>query len=494
MISEFPIFTSFKVMHNSFLRILIFQFSCVMMALMVTSCDDSTSMAGGSLVQDNVDVVMDSTYTVTGVSRRYTEVPSRTTMQLLGRLKADGFGEIRADVVTQYMPTAGIDTAYVGVDDIDSVKMILAVYADGFTGDSVMPMSITVHPLTRPLPSPIYSSFDPTGYYDASTVWGSTTFSTLIRGAELTGADSNGKIYKNITVDLPVEIGKNLYREYVDNPSTFNTPSSFASWFPGVYITTSFGSGRVTRIDNNIITVYYHRVLPPSYTGLTTDSIVSTTANYMGVTPEIITNNNISMSLSPEITARVDAGEQLVVAPLGYDVEFTFPGKKIIEDYKSQAGALAVINSLSFSLPAEPVTNDFGITPPPYLLMVKKSERDNFFMKNQVNDNVTSFYATYNSSTRSYDFSSMRDYVLDLLAKDEIKDEDCEFILTPVLVAFYENSSSSSYSYYYYYYSSPSTTRIVAQISPYVTEPVMARLNFEKAKIKFTFSRQSIKN
>ena len=143
-------------MRHSFLRILIFRFSCVMLALMATSCDDSTSMAGGSLVQDNVDVVMDSTYTVTGVSRRYTEVPSRTTMQLLGRLKADGFGEISSDVVTQYMPTAGIDTAYVGVDDIDSVKMILAVYADGFTGDSVMPMSITVHPHPRPLPSPNY--------------------------------------------------------------------------------------------------------------------------------------------------------------------------------------------------------------------------------------------------------------------------------------------------------------------------------------------------
>ncbi len=493
MISEFTIFTTFKDMRNSFIRILFLPLVSVVLAVTATSCDDSTSMAGGSLVQDNVDVIMDSTYTVAGVSRRYTEVPSRTTMQLLGRLKADGFGEIRSDVVTQYMPTAGIDTSFVSVDDIDSVKMMLAVYSDGFTGDSAMPMSITVHPLTRALPSPIYSSFDPTDYYDPSTVWGSTTFSTLIRGAALTGADSNGRIYKNIAVDLPVEIGRDLYREYVLNPSTFNTPSSFASWFPGVYITTSFGSGRVTRVDNNIITVYYHRVLPPSYTGLDTDSIVSTTANYMGVTPEIITNNNISMSLSPDITGRVEAGEQLVVAPLGYDVEFTFPGKKIIEDYKARAGALAVINSLSFSLPAEPVTNDFGITPPPYLLMVKKSDRDNFFMKNQVNDNVTSFYATYNTSTRSYDFSSMRDYVLDLLAKDEIKDEDCEFILTPVLVAFYENTSSSSYSYYYYY-SSASTTRVVAQISPYVTEPVMAKLNFEKAKIKFTFSRQSIKN
>lgn len=460
---------------------------------MTTACDDSTSTAGGSLVQDNVDVIMDSTYTVSGRSVVYTEVPSRTTMQLLGSLKADGFGEIRSDVVTQYMPTASIDTRYVTIDDIDSVKMVMAIYNDGFTGDSTIPMGITVHPLIRQLPSPIYSSFDPEGYYDASAVWGYTTFSTLIKGAKLVGSDSNGKIFKNITVDLPVQLGRDLYTQYKEKPETFNTPSSFASWFPGLYITTTFGSGRVTRVDNNVITVYYHRVLPPEVTGLTVDSIEGCTASYMGVTPEIITNNNISLKLSDDIISRVDNGEQLIVAPLGYDVEFTFPGRKIIDDYKAKAGALAVINSLSFSLPAEQIPNDYGITPPPYLLMVKKSERDNFFLKSQINDNGTSFYATYNTSTRSYDFSSMRDYVLDLLSKDEIKDEDCEFVLTPVLVAFYENTSSSSY-YSYYYYSSASTQRIVAQISPYVTEPVMTKLNFSKAKIKFTFSRQSIKN
>lgn len=460
---------------------------------MLSACDDSTSMAGGSLVQDNVDVIMDSTYTVTGHSTPYTEVPSRTTMQLLGSLRAKGFGDISSDVVTQYMPTASIDTKYVTVDDIDSVKMIMAIYADGFTGDSAMPMGITVHPLTKQLPSPIYSSFDPQGYYNPSTVWGTTTFSTLIKGAALTGADSNGKVFKNITVDLPVQLGRDLYTQFKEHPETFNTPSSFAQWFPGLYITSRFGSGRVTRVDNNVITVYYHRVLPPEVTGKETDTIVGATATYMGVTPEIITNNNIRLTLSSDITQRVDAGEELVVAPLGYDVEFTFPGRKIVEDYKAQAGPLAVINSLSFSIPAEQVANDYGITPPPYLLMVKKSERDNFFLKSQVNDNVTSFYATYNTATRTYDFSSMRDYVLDLLSKDEIKDEDCEFVLTPVLVAFYENTTSSSY-YSYYYYSSPTTNRVVAQISPYVTEPVMTRLNMAKAKIKFTFSRQSIKN
>lgn len=458
---------------------------------LATGCEDSTSAAGGSLIQDRVEIIMDSTYTVSGRSVAYNQVQSRTTMQLLGRLNADGFGQISSDIVTQYMPAAALDTAYTKASYIDSVKMVLAVYQTGFTGDSLAPMGLNVYPLKRQLPSPIYSSFDPADYVDRSNLLGSTAFSATIDGAENVEADDQGNIYKNVVVDLPKSVGENLFKQYLESPSTFDTPSSFASWFPGLYITTSFGSGRITRIDNNVIQVYYHKVVPKEVTGAATDSIIKATGNYMGVTPEIISNNNISYSMSSKLGDRVRKGETLLVAPLGYDVEFSFPAREIVADYKAKAGNLAVVNSLTMSIPAEEIINDFSITPPPYILMVKKSKKDEFFDKIQVNDNISSFYATYNSVTHSYDFSSMRDYILELIAADEIKNEDTDFVITPVLVAFYENESSSSY--YYYYYSAPQTQRIVAKITPYVSQPVMVNLRLDKAKIKFTFSKQSVK-
>lgn len=476
----------------SFFRHTFTQVAAVCLLLSITTaCDDSSSEAGGSLIEDRVEIVMDSTFTISGHSVAYDQVQSRTSMGLLGSINADGFGNISSDIVTQYMPAASIETAYTSAEYVDSVKMQLRIFRAGFTGDSVMPMGLRIYPLKKQLPSPIYSSFDPDSYVDKSTLLGSTTYSALFDGAPNVAADDGGNLYKSVTIDLPRSIGVSLYNQYLNAPASFNNPAAFAEYFPGVFITNTFGSGRITRIDNNMIQVYYHKVIPKEETGKANDSIVRCVGNYMGVTPEIISNNNIRYTIDPRLRDRAESGENIIVAPLGYDVEFTFPAREIIEKYRAGAGNLAVINSLSLSIPVEEIQNDFSITPPPYVLLVKKSKKDEFFDKIQINDDVNSFYAAYNSATRSYDFTSMRDYILSLLSADEVTEEDVEFVITPVVVAFYENETSSTYSYYYYY--SPSTTRYVAKISPYVSQPVMAKLNLGKAKIKFTYSKQSIK-
>ena len=109
-------------------------------------------------------------------------------------------------------------------------------------------------------------------------------------------------------------------------------------------------------------------------------------------------------------------------------------------------------------------------------------------------DNVTSFYASYSSATKSYTFASMRDYIVDLLSKDEVKQEDTEFVICPVLASFYQSSqTSNNYMMYYYYgYSSQSTAQTLSSIAPYVTEPVMPLLDLANAKINFSFSRQTL--
>ncbi|MDE5989439.1 MAG: hypothetical protein K2H17_08575, partial [Duncaniella sp.] len=91
--------------------------------------------------------------------------------------------------------------------------------------------------------------------------------------------------------------------------------------------------------------------------------------------------------------------------------------------------------------------------------------------------------------TKSYTFSSMRNYILDIIKKGEATEEDEEFVICPALVSFYVNSSSD---YYYYYYGYGTSSTQVSSITPYVTEPVMASLDFSKAKIVFTYSKQTL--
>ncbi len=300
-------------------------------------------------------------------------------------------------------------------------------------------------------------------------------------------------LYKSIYVDLPREIGLKLYDLFLNSPQTLQSPQAFAKWFPGLYIANSFGSGRVTRINSNRINVYYHSVHKITDETNPRDTTLYHVSSYMGVTPEVISNNNISYTMSDDLKTMAKDGETILVGPTGYDVEFTFPAQDILDKYYSQSGSLAVINALNFSIPVKTIDNDYGLLPPPYILMVKKSQKDKFFATTQINDNLSSFYATYDSSTQSYSFSSMRDYIIDLVKKGEVTSDDVEFVICPVQVSFYSNSSSSSlYGYYYGYYGYNTTSMQVSTITPYVTEPVMTILDLDNAKIDFTFSKQTL--
>lgn len=475
-------------MRLSFISFVAAAFACAIFP----SCDDTVTEAGSTLVEDEIQIINDSTFTVAATSDPNNSVRCHTILQLLGRLSAEGYGEFSSDIVCQYMPAASIDTLGVTIDDIDSVKLLLTMYKGGFVGDSVAPMGLTVYPLTKQLPSILASSFDPKDYYDPSSPIASTAYSAVINGYDdVTGTDSEGSVYKHILVDLPIEIGRKLYQLYVDSPETLATPQAFAKWFPGLYIANSFGSGRVTRISGNAINVYYHGTYHIDDEDNPRDTVVSHIGSYMAVTPEVLTNNNISYSMAPSLNTMVRNGESILVGPLGYDVEFTFPTREILKRYQAQAGDLAIVNSLSFQLPASEISNNYGINPPPYILMVKKSEKSKFFSALNVNDNLSSFYATYDSTTGCYYFSSMLNYINEIIKKGYVEAEDEEFVICPVNVSYYASSSSSS-SYYSYYYGYSTSSTTISSISAYVTEPVMAKLDFDKAKIIFSFSKQTL--
>ena len=460
---------------------------------MLWSCDDTTTAAGESLVSGQTQIVRDSLFTITGVPEASGAVRSRTTLQLLGRYSAQGYGQFESDIVCQYMPSASMDTLDVTANEIDSVKLCLSMYRNGFAGDSVAPMGLSVHRLTKQLPTPIYSDFDPSGYYDPTPI-GSTSYSALINGYPYLATDTEGALYKDVNVDLPVEFGRELFNQYINSPETFSTPQKFAQWFPGLYITNTFGSGRVTRFSKNVIDVYYHATVKlDENTEQERDTVINLTATYLGVTPEVITNNNITFKMAPQLAERADTGATILVGPVGYDVEFKFPAREILQRYQQESGPLAVVNYLTFAIPADDISNDYGLTPPPYVLMVKKSKKDEFFSKSQINDNLNSFYASYDSSTGLYVFSSMLNYINDIIKKGTVEPEDEEFVICPVQVSFFaSNTSSSSYYQYYYGYSYNTTSTQVSSITPYVTEPVMTLLDFKKARVEFSFSKQTL--
>lgn len=450
---------------------------------LLSSCEDENSQSmGSSLITDEVEVIVDSSFVLTGHSVDNERVQSRTIVQLLGEIEAEGYGRLSSDIVTQYMSANVLDTLGMTVADIDSFKLRLTVYVDGYVGDSLVPMGLTIHPLIKQLPSPIYSDFDPKGYYDPDVTLGHRIYSYSSSSVKYDKTQSSVIEYRYIDVDLPLELGRRFFTHYKNNPDVFSEPSLFNEYFPGVYITNNFGSGRIMQIVGNDMMIYYHQTVNMlNDEGEYVDSTLYRAGNYFAVTPEIVTNNCLRLNLAQQLTDRADAGEAVIVAPVGRDVQITFPAREIVDFYQAKAGESAVVNSLSLSIPSEKISNEFGIAAPPYLLMVRSDKKDEFFADNNVTDNITSFYASVDTVTGTYTFDNMRSYILDLLSKKEIDETDYTFTLTPVAVTTERVSDYSSAVY-------------VSNISPLVSFPAMVNLDLEKSKIKFTFSKQTIKN
>lgn len=469
-------------------------FAAVML-MIAYSCSDYN--IGQSISETQVTIIADSSFTVTGVTVENKIFPARTITQLLGIIIAENYGELRTDVVTQFMPTALVDTVGMTADDIDSCKFILDIPLGYYTGDSIVPMQATIYRLNKSLPSEIYSDFDPEGYYDPADIIGSKTYTaSALMLPDSVVEDLDDNYCREFLVDAPRSLAQEIFNKFIEDPELFQSPTAFETYFPGVYIQNTFGSGRVVNIYNTEFRVYYHRHVTDDDGN---DSIVSDLEmSYLGATSEIISNNNISLTVDENVLDMIDNGDLIVQSPCGYEVEIEFPIQEIIDMFQSGENDVHVINDLTFEIPAYALSNDYGIKPPDYLLMVKTSEKDDFFATNHVTDDESSFYASYDEDEQCYSFSSMRDFVLDIIDnKGGIAEEsDKHFTLTPIdLISESSASSSSSsyyYYYYYYYYGYDTSSTTITGMRPALNKPCIGRLDLENAKIKLEYSTQTM--
>lgn len=479
---------------NGYMKKLLFYISTILFAGMCYSCEDNSNV-GNSLSNTDVSVIADSSFTVTGSSVAIPRVKARTSSQLVGEIKADNYGSLSSGVVTEMMPVGNIVSDGVTEETIDRVRLVMYTRAEsGFTGDSIVPMQLSVYKLNKTLPNPIYSDFDPKDYYDESAPLATATYTTSDMDKSSVERAKHWASYTTQTgqtgyyplrearVDLPLEIGKSLLREYKTNPSTFSTPDEFAKFFPGFYIKSTFGSGRVTNFNNSEVEVLYHRKYK---TTVGTDTIVTDSAGYMAATPEVLVNNIIHLDVSEKLKQAAADGEAILVAPQGYQVDLKLPIKEIVAKYQLDNNAVKVINELRLEIPVEEIENDYGINPPTSVMLIRTSEKDDFFNENKLTDGCRSYVGNYDTSRKVYVFSGMREYVKDLLSKGgEITDNDENVSIIPVDLTV--ETVNDTYSYYY----SSSTSTVLTKVAPAVSKASMARLNLSKAKIRLTYTKK----
>lgn len=461
---------------------------CIALAIAgaATSCDDDDSKIGPALTAGEVTINIDSlTFDLKAIPVEYENFDARSGNLLLGNMDVSEYGKLKCSFVTRLMCATSLNVpdSLSSPERVDSCKLYLVLDKTDITGDSLAPQRVSVYTLLKQLPSSLTNKFDPTGYYDSSSLLGSKTYTA----SSVQYPDSLFLKQSTIPIEIPLskEYGQEIFRQYKENPDVFQWPQTFAQYFPGLYVESDFGKGCVANISSLFVAVYYYSLATESSVvdeeTVTKEVHQAKSVIPFSISPEVLSSNMIDYTVSDNIRRMVAEGETVITTPGGFNTSFRFPAKEIIAEYDSKKFNLSMVSGLSLSIPAEAVENDYGMGVAPSLLMIKTSEMDEFFAKNKLPDNLSSFTANYNSETGSYTFSSLRAYIMDLISKNEIAEEDVDFTIVPVNIT---QETESSYG---------TTTTYVTKCTPYSIRPTMTRLHTDKALTVFTFSSQLIK-
>lgn len=453
-----------------------------------TSCEDETTGIGSSLVAGEVDITIDTiSYELNGKAIAIENFDSKTGNLMIGSIQSKNYGSLACSFVTRLMCSAnlGVPDSLFTSERVDSCKLILGAQRNEIIGDSLAPQQLTVYKLIKQLPSDINNQFDPAGYYDPQAPFASKNYTV----SEIASTDSAfyNNSFVDISLNLPLEFGKQIFEAYKNTPSMFEWPQNMAKEFlPGFFVKPTFGNGCVANINSLFVAVYYHSL----NTVMDKDSTfkvehVSHMAVPFTVSPEVLSSNNINFKPSQFIadknSGNASDGEVVITTPGGYIGEFKFPAEDLIKRYKEKDTHLSTVNDLYLYIPAETFDTSAGIGMANNIILILKDEYDTFFQENKIPDNRTSFTGTYDANKGRYTFSSMRTFFLNLLKKEKIEDSDITFMMVPA-----EIQTETSSNYY-------SESTYVVKCTPLTSKPTMTLLKTNEAQVTFSFSTQYIK-
>lgn len=467
----------------------------VTLGAIFTACEDTQSDIGGSLVGSEVTIVVDSAaQSLVAKSVEELAYDARTTSKLLGRINVPEYGSLDCSFVSQLMSATKLEIPdSIKVEDVDSMRVVLTIPRGSLTGDSLAPQQMKIYQLTKQLPIQINNQFNPDGYYNKANPLGVKSYTLSALG--MTDSAFLVQSDVNVKIKLQDQLAKKyftMYRDSLTRP-VFNMPQTFAKVFPGVYVEQNFGNGCVGVISDVKFYLYWRYYTTTkfntgekdkdgNYIFNTVKHLLRDSVCIFSSQPEVLSSNCINYQPAASLKAMAQNGNTIITTPGGYRVDFTFPVAQYLNKYAANLNRLSVVSTLEMFLPAKEIKNDHGIGVAPYLLMVKSSERENFFKNNKIPDNKTSFYATYSSTTGGYTFSGMRDYIVDLIKSGKpVTAEDTDFSLVPVMLTLETQTEYNTEVTY------------VTKCVPYVGRPTMTQLDMNNAVINFVFSQQMIK-
>ena len=400
-------------------KIFVFLALAVSMAL-ITSCDDTTDTIGGSLIPDNDKLVVSTdSFDVSSKTIPAGNVIPRTSTGYLGKMTdAETNTQVTANFMTQFHVLDNYQmTVADSITSRDESKNIIAdsceirLFYKGSYGDSLAQMKLTAYELNKPVEEGITyrSNFDPIANNYVRTN-GGIAVNRSYTLTDLTEPDSVRKTsnyVKNINIKLNDQytdkdgvvynnFGTYLMRKYQSNPTAFRNSYHFLHEIcPGFYFKITDGEGSMAKIEQAQINIYYRAKKGTSEK--------ETFTKLVG-TEEVLQLTNFSNDQAKLQDLIKETGHTYLKTPAGLFTQLTLPITDILTGHENDTINSAKIEVKRVNNNASSTYN-FGI--PQNVLMLPADSVETFFAKTRLNDNKTSFLASYNTTKNSYIFNNI---------------------------------------------------------------------------------------
>lgn len=411
--------------------------------ILTVSCNDTLDKIGFSIQPDidRLTVGIDTLH----LQARTVQVDSmfgKTNYPVLGEYADPVFGSIKSDYIAEFYLSKNM-----GFKDgaiIDSVR-VEVIYSQ-LMGDTIAPMKLSVYKVINSLKgSDDFTNVDPTKFSDMTAPLGEQSFTganSTYRIKTYTAEDYSTVNYREfyVSVKLPETIGETFLSEYnKTGHGKLSDTDTFREFFPGLYLTTSFGNSTIVSVDQTALLVYY-KYLDEKGSSTNQDTI-RTDVFKLNNTPEVrqmnhIKNNNVNL-------LKENSSVTYIKSPAGVNTEIKFPVSEIHD--KLQSKALNLVNFTVFALPDIADNKLIKISPPDYLLLVNKDSLDGFFENRKLSDNVTSFLSEkFDATSYSYKFNNISSMLNHYNQANDGEPYDLVYYLIPVDATF----STVQQSYY----------------------------------------------
>ncbi len=384
----------------------------VMALCLMISCDDDTSTLG---MYSDSDGITNSTavYQLTTRSLGLDSVVANSTMSYLGNIVDPETGlSVKAEFAAQFYTFEGYGfpqkSLMIGTEDgvekqgvvqCDSVEIRL--YFDDYYGDGNNPMKVELYELDKDNvleeDSTYYTDLDLSAFVapDAEPL-AARVFTPM--DYNLTNDELHSSTHShNVRIMLEPEFGLGIMEKYYEDASNFEDSYHFIrNVFPGLYVTTTNGSGTMLDIYVGTCNVYFH------YGDVSNASAVYTGVMRFPATPEVIQTTHFS---NGDMSALIeDSTCTYLKTPAGICTEMTLPVDEVFaSEHATDSVSLATVTLTRYNKEQ----NDYQLGTPSELLMVRKQDYTSFFRYGKVADNRTSYTTSFSSSYNTYTFDNI---------------------------------------------------------------------------------------